>query len=151
MHGDGVGGVASKRKSKFAASTKNGGAEMTPAPSATPPGAGYWRRPCFFTGVQPSSTIAREESFGPVLAVMSFRTPEEALLRANNSPYGLAAGVWTDKGSKIFKVTSAINAGILWANTFNKFDPGSPFGGVKESGVGREGGLQGLKEYCVLN
>ena len=119
--------------------------------TGAPEGKGFWCEPTFFTGVQEAHTLAREEVFGPVLAVMTFRTPEEALTRANNTPYGLSGGVWTDKGSKIFKVTSAINAGILWANTFNKFDPGSPFGGVKESGVGREGGLQGLKEYCVLN
>jgi len=111
------------------------------------PSKGYWCRPCFFTGVQPSHVIAREEIFGPVLAVMSFRTPEEALKRANNTPYGLAAGVWTDKGSKIFEIARRLDAGVIWCNTFNKFDAASPFGGFKESGFGREGGLQGLRAY----
>lgn len=111
------------------------------------PSNGYWCKPCFYTGVQPSHTIAREEIFGPVLAVMSFRTPDEAISRANNSPYGLAAGVWTDKGSKIFDVAKHLDAGIVWLNTYNKFDPTSPFGGFKESGFGREGGRQGLTAY----
>ena len=108
---------------------------------------GYWCRPCFFTNVQPSHTIAREEIFGPVLALMSFRTPEEAISRANNTPYGLAAGVWTDKGSKIFDVARRLKAGVVWLNTYNKFDPASPFGGFKESGFGREGGRHGLGAY----
>lgn len=108
---------------------------------------GFWCRPCFFTDVQPSHTIAREEIFGPVLAVMSFRTPEEAIVRANNTPYGLAAGVWTDKGSKIFDVARRLKAGVVWLNTYNKFDPASPFGGYKESGFGREGGRHGLAAY----
>ena len=111
------------------------------------PASGYWCKPCFYTGVQPSHTIAREEIFGPVLAVMSFRTPDEAISRANNSPYGLAAGVWTDKGSKIFDVAKHLDAGIVWLNTYNKFDPTSPFGGFKESGFGREGGRHGLTAY----
>ena len=111
------------------------------------PDKGYWCRPCFFTGVQPSHLIAREEIFGPVLAVLSFRTPDEAILRANNTPYGLAAGVWTDKGSKIFDVSRKLKAGVVWMNTYNKFDPASPFGGFKESGFGREGGMQGLRAY----
>jgi len=115
------------------------------------PSKGYYCRPCFFTDVHPGHTIAREEIFGPVLSVMSFRTPEEALSRANNSPYGLAAGVWTDKGSKIFEVASKLNAGVVWCNTYNKFDPASPFGGCKESGFGREGGLQGLRGYVRLD
>ena len=115
--------------------------------SAPLPSKGYWCRPCFFTGVQPSHTIAREEIFGPVLAVMSFRTPEEAILRANNTPYGLAAGVWTDKGSKMFDIARKLKAGVIWCNTFNKFDASSPFGGFKESGFGREGGLHGLRGY----
>jgi len=114
------------------------------------PDKGYWCRPSFFTGVQPSHTIAREEIFGPVLAVMSFRTPEEAITRANNTPYGLAAGVWTDKGSKIFEIASKLKAGVIWLNTYNKFDPSSPFGGYKESGFGREGGLHGLRAYVSL-
>jgi aldehyde dehydrogenase (NAD+) len=111
------------------------------------PNKGYWCRPCFFTQVQPSHLIAREEIFGPVLAVMSFRTPEEAIVRANNTPYGLAAGVWTDKGSKIFEIARKLQAGVIWCNTYNKFDAASPFGGFKESGFGREGGLQGLRAY----
>lgn len=117
------------------------------ASTAGLPEAGYWCRPCFFTGVQPSHAVAREEIFGPVLSVMSFRTPEEAIARANNSPYGLAAGVWTDKGSKIFAVAKKLEAGVVWLNTYNKFDAASPFGGFKESGFGREGGVQGLKAY----
>ena len=114
------------------------------------PEAGFWCRPCFFTGVQPSHTVARDEIFGPVLAVMTFRTPEEALVRANSTPYGLAAGVWTDKGSKIFEIARRLKAGVVWLNTYNKFDPGSPFGGFKESGFGREGGMQGLRAYVDL-
>lgn len=114
------------------------------------PDRGYWCRPCFFTGVQPSHVIAREEIFGPVLAVMSFRTPQEAIRRANNTPYGLAAGVWTDKGSKIFEVARQLKAGVVWLNTYNRFDPASPFGGYKESGFGREGGLHGLRAYLDL-
>jgi aldehyde dehydrogenase (NAD+) len=113
------------------------------------PARGYWCRPTFFTDVQPSHTIAREEIFGPVLAVMSFRTPEEAILRANNTPYGLSAGVWTDKGSKVFEVARRLKAGVVWCNTFNKFDATSPFGGYRESGFGREGGRQGLLAYLA--
>jgi aldehyde dehydrogenase (NAD+) len=114
------------------------------------PAKGYYCRPCFFTGVQPSHTIAREEIFGPVLSVMSFRTPEEAITRANNTPYGLAAGIWTDKGSKIFEIARKLKAGVVWCNTYNRFDPASPFGGFKESGFGREGGMQGLRGYVRL-
>ncbi|MEL7088377.1 MAG: aldehyde dehydrogenase family protein, partial [Planctomycetota bacterium] len=116
-----------------------------------PTDAGYWCKPTLFLGASQSSRIVQEEIFGPVLAVQTFRTPDEGIAKANNTPYGLSGGVWTDKGSKIFKVTDALNAGVVWANTYNKFDPSSPFGGTKESGVGREGGLQGLKEYCVLS
>lgn len=111
------------------------------------PEKGFWFRPTFFSNVSLSNRIAREEIFGPVLSVMSFRTPKEAVEKSNNSQYGLSAGVWTDKGSKIFKIVSQLNAGVIWSNTFNKFNPASPFGGYKESGFGREGGLQGLKEY----
>ncbi len=114
------------------------------------PQKGYWFAPSFLTGVTHSHRVAQEEIFGPVLSVMTFRTPEEAFERANNTPYGLSAGVWTDKGSKIFKMVSKLRAGIVWANTYNKFDPTSPFGGYKESGFGREGGLQGLAAYCRL-
>jgi aldehyde dehydrogenase (NAD+) len=94
--------------------------------------------------------VVQEEIFGPVLAVQTFRTPEEAITKANNTPYGLSGGVWTDKGAKIFKVAGALRAGVVWANTYNKFDPAAPFGGYKESGMGREGGLQGLREYVEL-
>lgn len=127
---------------------ENEGAIKHDVCQSTLPDKGYWCKPCFYTGVQPSHTIAREEIFGPVLAVMSFRTPDEAISRANNSPYGLAAGVWTDKGSKIFDVAKKLDAGIIWLNTYNKFDPTSPFGGYKESGFGREGGRHGLMAYC---
>jgi len=113
------------------------------------PRKGFWCRPCFFTDVQPSHTIAREEIFGPVLAVMSFRTPEEAVERANNTPYGLSAGVWTDKGSKVFEIARQLNAGVVWCNAFNTFDAASPFGGYKESGFGREGGVHGLRAYVT--
>jgi aldehyde dehydrogenase (NAD+) len=114
------------------------------------PKKGYWCEPCFFTGVQQSHTIAQQEIFGPVLAVMTFRTPEEAITRANNTPYGLSAGIWTDKGSKMFAIADKLKAGVVWCNTFNKFDAASPFGGYKESGFGREGGLQGLRPYVRL-
>ncbi len=114
------------------------------------PARGYWFPPSFLTGVTMSHRVAQEEIFGPVLSVMTFRTPEEAFERANNIPYGLSAGVWTDKGSKIFKLVNKLRAGVVWANTYNKFDPASPFGGYKESGFGREGGLQGLAAYCRL-
>jgi aldehyde dehydrogenase (NAD+) len=125
------------------------GAELHQSACALPT-KGYWFPPTFFTGVAQSHRIAREEIFGPVLAVMTFRTPEEAVEKANNTPYGLSAGVWTDKGSKIFQITSKMKAGVVWANTFNKFDPSSPFGGYKESGFGREGGVHGLKAYLEL-
>ena len=115
------------------------------------PEKGYWYPPSFFTGVTASHRIAQEEIFGPVLSVMTFRTPEEAIERANNTPYGLSAGVWTDKGSKIFKIVSKLRAGVVWANTYNKFDPTSPFGGYKESGFGREGGRHGLLPYLALS
>ena len=114
------------------------------------PTKGYWFPPTFLTGVTQSHRVAQEEIFGPVLSVMTFRTPEEAFERANNTPYGLSAGVWSDKGSKIFKLVSKLRAGVVWANTYNKFDPTSPFGGYKESGFGREGGVQGLAAYCRL-
>ena len=114
------------------------------------PGEGYWCRPCFFTGVTPTHRIAREEIFGPVLSVMTFRTPSEAVQKANDTCYGLSAGIWTDKGSRIFKIASQLKAGVIWANTYNQFDPASPFGGYKESGFGREGGRQGLAAYVKL-
>ncbi len=112
------------------------------------PSKGWWFRPTLLTNVAHAHRVAQEEIFGPVLAVMTFRTPEEAIERANNTPYGLSAGVWTDKGSKIFKMAGQLRAGVVWANSYNKFDPASPFGGYKESGFGREGGLQGLAA-CV--
>jgi len=115
------------------------------------PEKGYWIRPSFFTKVAQSHRIVQEEIFGPVLAIQSFRTLDEALEKANNTPYGLSGGVWTDKGAKIFKVTRGIKAGVIWANTFNKFDPSSPFGGYKESGYGREGGRHGLRPYVELS
>ncbi len=126
-----------------------GASRITPSDKPLPK-KGFWCNPCFFTGVQQSHTIAREEIFGPVLAVQTFRTPDEALTRANNTPYGLAAGIWTDKGSKIFNTAAKLQCGIVWCNTYNKFDPASPFGGFKESGFGREGGLQGLRPYVKL-
>ena len=126
------------------------GAELV-QPRCALPEKGYWYPPSFLTGVTASHRIAQEEIFGPVLSVMTFRTPEEAFERANSTPYGLSAGVWTDKGSKIFKMVNKLRAGVVWANTYNKFDPTSPFGGYKESGFGREGGLQGLAAYCRLD
>jgi aldehyde dehydrogenase (NAD+) len=115
------------------------------------PDAGYYFRPTVFTGVSQSHRIAREEIFGPVLSVLTFRTLEEAVEKANNTAYGLSAGVWTDKGSRILRMSTELKAGVVWANTFNKFDPSSPFGGYKESGFGREGGRQGLLDYCKLD
>jgi aldehyde dehydrogenase (NAD+) len=126
------------------------GAELTQT-HCTLPAKGYWFAPSFLTGVTHAHRVASEEIFGPVLSVMTFRTPEEAFERANNIPYGLSAGVWTDKGSKIFKMVNKLRAGVVWANTYNKFDPTSPFGGYKESGFGREGGLHGLAAYCRLD
>jgi len=126
------------------------GSEMYQS-SCSLPGKGFWCRPTLFTNVAQSNRIAQEEIFGPVLAVLTFRTDDEVIEKANNSPYGLSAGVWTDKGSKIFNMTKRMRAGVIWANTFNKFDPSSPFGGYKESGYGREGGLHGLLPYLNLN
>ena len=103
--------------------------------------------PTIITGVSSEMTCYKEEIFGPVLTVQTFRTIDEVLQKANNSPYGLAAGVWTDKGARIFGLSSQLQAGVVWANTYNKFDPASPFGGYKESGFGREGGLHGLSAY----
>lgn len=120
-------------------------------PSCPIPDKGYWVRPTLFLNASQSNRIVQEEIFGPVLAVQTFRTVEEVVTKANNTPYGLSAGVWTDKGSKIFELTSKMRAGVIWANTFNKFDPTSPFGGYKESGIGREGGLHGLAPYLHLN
>ena len=123
------------------------GAEMYQSAVCRLPTRGYYFKPTVFTGVTQSHRIAREEIFGPVLSVLTFRTLEEAVEKANNTMYGLSAGVWTDKGSRILKMSTLLKAGVVWANTFNKFDPSSPFGGYKESGFGREGGRQGLMDY----
>ena len=125
------------------------GASMTQLNGSPLPKRGYWCRPAFFTDVHPTARIACEEIFGPVLSVMTFRTPEEALERANDTPYGLSAGIWTDKGSKVFDIAAKLDAGVVWCNTFNKFDAASPFGGFKESGWGREGGKHGLTAYLT--
>ena len=117
----------------------------------TTPKSGYWFKPTLVSNVAQSSRVVQEEIFGPVLAVQTFRTVDEVIEKANNTPYGLSGGVWTDKGAKIFKITKQMRAGILWANTFNKFDPTSPFGGFKESGMGREGGIHGLYPYVELS
>ena len=114
------------------------------------PDRGFWFPPTIFTGVSQSHRIAREEIFGPVLSVLTFRTPEEAVEKANNTPFGLSAGVWTEKGSRILWMADRLRAGVVWANTFNRFDPASPFGGYKESGFGREGGRHGLEGYVKL-
>ena len=114
------------------------------------PSKGYWCRPTLFLNVAQSNRVVSEEIFGPVLAVQTFRTVDEAIEKANNTPYGLSAGVWTDQGSKIFSVSSKLRSGVVWANTYNKFDPTSPFGGYKESGMGREGGLHGLSAYVDM-
>ena len=126
------------------------GAEMY-QPKCSLPKKGYFCAPTLFTGVAQSSRIAQEEIFGPVLTIQTFRTIDEVIQKANNTPYGLAAGVWTDKGSRIFNLTTKLRAGVVWANTYNKFDPASPFGGYKESGFGREGGLHGLGAYVKLS
>ena len=125
------------------------GAEMYQS-SAALPSKGFFCRPTIFTNVAQSNRISQEEIFGPVLTVQTFRTDDEVIEKANNSPYGLSAGVWTDKGSKIFNLTTKLRAGVVWANTYNQFDPTSPFGGYKESGYGREGGLHGLYPYVKL-
>jgi len=122
------------------------GAERWSVPCELP-AEGFWFPPTIFTGVSQTHRIAREEIFGPVLSVLTFRTPQEAIEKANNTPFGLSAGVWSEKGSKILWTASKLRAGVIWANTFNKFDPASPFGGYKESGWGREGGRHGLSAY----
>jgi len=120
------------------------------SPPCTLPDRGYWFPPTVFTNVAQSHRIAREEIFGPVLSVLTFRTPAEAVEKANNTPYGLSAGVWTEKGSLMLWMASRLRAGVVWSNTYNRFDPASPFGGYKESGYGREGGRHGLEEYLAL-
>ena len=119
------------------------------SPPCDIPERGYWFAPTVFTGVSQANRIAREEIFGPVLSVITFRTPAEAVEKANNTPYGLSAGIWTEKGSRILWFAQQLRAGVVWANTFNRFDPGSPFGGYKESGFGREGGRHGLEAYLA--
>ncbi|MFL6079541.1 MAG: aldehyde dehydrogenase family protein [Ornithinibacter sp.] len=116
-------------------------------PACNLPERGFWFPPTVFTGVSPAHRIARDEVFGPVLSVLTFRTPDEAVAKANNTTYGLSAGIWTEKGSRILKIANQLRAGVVWANTFNKFDPTSPFGGYKQSGYGREGGRHGLTGY----
>ncbi len=148
-----IGAVNSKEQletiNKFIQIGKNEGAEMYQT-KCNLPKKGYYCPPTIFTNVAQSNIIAQEEIFGPVLTIQTFRTVDEVIQKANNSPYGLAAGVWTDKGSRIFNLTTKLRAGVVWANTYNKFDPSSPFGGYKESGFGREGGMHGLSGYVKL-
>jgi aldehyde dehydrogenase (NAD+) len=145
-----IGAINSRQQlSKIAELSESGeaeGAERWSPPCALPE-RGYWFPPTVFTGVSQSHRIAREEIFGPVLSVLSFRTPQEAIEKANNTPYGLSAGVWTEKGSRILWMAEHLQAGVVWANTYNRFDPASPFGGYQESGFGREGGRHGLAAY----
>ncbi len=126
------------------------GAEIYQPPCRLPE-RGYWFVPTVFTNVAQSYRVAQEEIFGPVLSVLTFRTPDEAVEKANNTPYGLSAGVWTEKGSRILSIAQKLRAGVIWANTYNRFDPSSPFGGYKESGFGREGGLHGLEPYLQFD
>ena len=119
-------------------------------PSCKLPRKGFYYPPTLFSGVSQSQRIANEEIFGPVLSILTFRTPEEAIEKANNTPYALSAGVWTDKGSRILMMASRLKAGVVWANTYNKFDPSAPFGGYRQSGFGREGGKHGLLDYAEL-
>ncbi len=148
-----VGAINSREQlntiNKYLKIGRDEGAEMYQS-NCPIPRKGFFCRPTIFTNVAQSNRIAQEEIFGPVLAIQSFRTDDEVIEKANNSPFGLSAGVWTDKGSKIFNMTTKMRAGVVWANTFNKFDPTSPFGGYKESGYGREGGLHGLSAYVNL-
>lgn len=148
-----IGAINSKSQlqtiEKYIKIGKEEGAEIY-QPACSVPGKGFWCRPTLFTNVSQTHRIVQEEIFGPVLTIISFRTIDEVIAKANNTPYGLSAGVWTDKGSKIFNLTSKMRAGVVWANTYNKFDPVSPFGGYKESGFGREGGLHGLSAYVNL-
>jgi len=149
-----VGAINSRQQlariEELVASGEAEGAELYQPPCDLP-ARGFWFRPTVFTGVAQSYRIAQEEIFGPVLSVLTFRTPAEAVEKANNTPYGLSAGVWTDKGSRILDLANRLRAGVIWANTFNRFDPTSPFGGYKESGFGREGGLHGLTAYVDLS
>jgi aldehyde dehydrogenase (NAD+) len=145
-----IGAINSRQQlDKITALTAAGDAEGAErwSPPCPLPDRGYWFPPTVFTGVSQSHRIAREEIFGPVLSVLTFRTPEEAVAKANNTPYGLSAGIWTEKGSRILWVAQRLRAGVVWANTYNRFDPASPFGGYQESGYGREGGRHGLAAY----
>lgn len=148
-----IGAINSREQlTRITALVKSGvaeGAELYQSPCKLP-GKGFFFRPTLFSKVSMSQRIAREEIFGPVLSILTFRTLEEAVEKANNTPYGLSAGVWTDKGSRILKMSTLLKAGVVWANTYNKFDPTSPFGGFKESGFGREGGKQGLLDYLKV-
>jgi aldehyde dehydrogenase (NAD+) len=148
-----VGAINSKmqleRIRELVAAGEQEGADRFSAPVRIPE-KGFWFPPTFFTGASQSCRIAREEIFGPVLTIMTFRTPDEAIEKANNTMYGLSAGIWTDKGAKIFHLATKLKAGVIWGNTFNKFDPTAPFGGYKESGFGREGGRQGLAAYLEV-
>jgi aldehyde dehydrogenase (NAD+) len=135
---------------ELVASGREEGAEIYQPPCRLPE-KGYWFAPTVFTNVAQSYRIAQEEIFGPVLSVLTFRTPDEAVEKANNTPYGLSAGVWTEKGSRILWMAQRMRAGVVWANTFNRFDPTSPFGGYKESGFGREGGRHGLEPYLTFD
>jgi aldehyde dehydrogenase (NAD+) len=139
-----------ERIEELVESGKEEGAEIYQTPCRLPE-QGYWFAPTVFTNVAQSYRIAQEEIFGPVLSVLTFRTPDEAIEKANNTPYGLSAGVWTEKGSRILWMAARLRAGVVWANTFNRFDPASPFGGYKESGFGREGGLHGLEPYLAFD
>jgi len=149
-----VGAINSKQQlDKIGALVQSGideGAEIYQPPCKLPE-RGYWFVPTVFTNVAQSYRIAQEEIFGPVLSVLTFRTPDEAIEKANNTPYGLSAGVWTEKGSRILAMAQGLRAGVVWANTYNRFDPASPFGGYKESGFGREGGRHGLEPYVQLD
>lgn len=148
-----VGAINSRQQlDKIAELVESGVAEGAEIyqPACDLPERGFWFVPTLFTGVSQSHRIAQEEIFGPVLSIMSFRTPEEAVEKANNTPYGLSAGIWTSKGSRILWMADQMKAGVVWANTFNKFDPSSPFGGYKESGFGREGGRHGLLNYLRM-
>jgi aldehyde dehydrogenase (NAD+) len=145
-----IGAINSRQQlAKISELTQAGEAEGAQrwSPPCQLPDRGYWFPPTVFTGVSQSHRIAREEIFGPVLSVLTFRTPDEAVSKANNTPYGLSAGIWTDKGSRILWMAQKLRAGVIWANTYNRFDPASPFGGYKESGYGREGGRHGLAAY----
>ena len=145
-----IGAINSKQQldtiQKYINIGKKEGAEIIESTCAMPK-KGFFCRPTLFTNLAQSSRLVQEEIFGPVLTIQTFRTDDEVIEKANNTPFGLSAGVWTDKGSKVFNMTTKLRAGVVWANTFNKFDPTSPFGGYKESGFGREGGMHGLAAY----